>query len=89
MDSGIVQHDVMIRLPSGLPPHNVSESSCQRSNCRVITADGGSHRVTTACNGCGAVGGALPDVCALALGRCAPSGIVRTYQVMHDLQCCN
>ena len=32
---------------------------------------------------------ALPDMSALALRRCAPSGVVRTYQAMHSCLCYN
>ena len=32
---------------------------------------------------------ALPDIYALALGRCAPSGIVRIYQAKHSCLCYN
>ena len=32
---------------------------------------------------------ALPDMYALALGRCAPSGIVHIYQAMHSCLCYN
>ena len=32
---------------------------------------------------------ALPDMSALALGCCAPSGIVRRYQAMHSCLCYN
>ena len=32
---------------------------------------------------------ALPDIYALALGRCAPSGIVHIYQATHSCLCYN
>ena len=32
---------------------------------------------------------ALPDIYALALGRCMPSGIVHIYQAMHSCLCYN
>ena len=32
---------------------------------------------------------ALPDIYALALGRCAPSGIMRIYQTKHSCLCYN
>ena len=31
----------------------------------------------------------LPDIYALALGRCVPSGIVRIYQAKHPCLCYN
>ena len=31
----------------------------------------------------------LPDISALALGRCAPSGVVRIYQANHSCPCYN
>ena len=32
---------------------------------------------------------ALPDMYALAVGRCAPSSVMRTYQAMHSSLCYN
>ena len=40
-------------------------------------------------NGCSSVGSALPDMYARCPRARGARGRVRTYQVMHDLQCCN
>ena len=63
--------------------NKVNKLYCRCKICKQLL------RRQRVCNGCNAVGSALPDMYARCPQAHSARGRVRTYQVMHDLQCCN